>query len=269
MDNRAIGVFDSGFGGLTVTSEIIHCMPNESIIYFGDGGRAPYGTKSTETVLNFTFQDINFLLSQNVKMIVIACNTASACSLHHVINRYNDIPIIDVINPGATAAIKHTKNKKIGVIGTSTTIGSKAYEIAIKQVDLDAEIFSIACPLFVPLAEEGWWDNDIAFAIAKKYLEPLKILQVDTLVLGCTHYPLLQTTISNVVSKNIAIINPAFEVVNTMKKLMSKSDIYASADSVPLYKYYTSDSVSKFKALGSSILGHELDFVEKISIENF
>lgn len=173
MDNRPIGVFDSGLGGLTVLKEIKNLLPRESIVYFGDSGRAPYGSKSKETVVKYTFQDIRFLLNQDIKMIVIACNTASACSLDQVKNSF-DIPIVEVVGPGAATAVRETVNKKVGVIGTVATVSSGVYEKAILKLDPEIEIYQKACPLFVPLVEEGWWENDIALRIAEEYLLPLK-----------------------------------------------------------------------------------------------
>ena len=180
MDNRPIGVFDSGIGGLTVLKEINRLLPQESIVYFGDSGRAPYGTKSKETVIKYTFQDIRFLQNQDVKMIVIACNTASACSLDRVKHSF-DFPIVEVVGPGSAAAARATLNNRVGVIGTPATIASGVYEKAIMKINNKIEIFS-TCPMFVPLVEEGWWENDIAFRIAEEYLGPLKELGIDTLV---------------------------------------------------------------------------------------
>jgi len=268
MDNRPIGIFDSGLGGLTVLKEMINLMPHESMIYFGDCGRVPYGTKSNETVIKYTFQDIEFLLSKNVKMIVMACNTASACSYEVVKNKL-DIPVIEVINPSAFAAIRKTKNKKIGIIGTQATISSGIYEKSIKNADSEISVFSNACPLFVPLAEEGWWDNEITIRTAEKYLESLKEKGIDTLVLGCTHYPLLKNAISKVLGDTVNLINSGFEVAVTVKSLIYELGLMADIVGNKEYGFFTSDSVEKFESLGSEFLERKINSTEKIDIEKF
>lgn len=268
MDNRPIGVFDSGLGGLTVLKEIIKFVPTESMVYFGDCGRVPYGTKSRETVIKYTLQDIRFLMNQDIKMIVIACNTASAYSYETAKNSFG-IPVIEVIQPGALAAVKATRNKKIGVIGTTGTINTGVYEKAISRIDNTVEIYSKACPLFVQLAEEGWWDNDIAVRIAEEYLTPLKKEGVDTLVLGCTHYPLLQKAISKVMGEGVTLVNSGQEVAKTVKKLIVEKDIARDSKISPVYRYYTSDSVEKFEQFGSAFLGREINSAEKVDIEKY
>ncbi len=268
MDNRPIGVFDSGLGGLTVLNEIKRLIPTESVVYFGDNGRAPYGTKSKETVIKYTFQDIRFLLNQDIKMIVIACNTASACSLQLVKDNF-DIPVIEVTEPGAVTAVRETKNGKIGVIGTIATINSGVYERAINRLDNSVEIISKACPLFVPLVEEGWWENDIALKVAQEYLTSLKSDNIDTLVLGCTHYPLLYKTISKVMGEEVKLVSSALEVTKVVKKILKEKDIERDQRVKPVYRYYTSDSVEKFEDLGSAILESEIHSAEKVDIEKY
>ena len=268
MDNRPIGVFDSGLGGLTVLNEINNLLPLESIVYFGDSGRAPYGTKSEETVIKYTFQDIRFLLNQDIKMIVIACNTASACSLELVKNNF-DIPVVEVVQPGAVAAVNETKNKRIGVIGTIATIESGVYEKAIKRLDSAVEVYSKACPLFVPLVEEGWWDNDIAYKIAQEYMKPLKEKDIDTLVLGCTHYPLLKNIISKVMGDGVKLVNSALEVAKVVKEVIDVKRIERDNTITPVYRYYTSDSVKKFESLGNSILNGRIHSAERVDIERY
>ena len=268
MDNRPIGVFDSGLGGLTVLKEIKKLIPTESVVYFGDNGRAPYGTKSTDTIVKYTFQDIRFLLNQDIKMIVIACNTASACSLKLVKDSF-DIPVIEVTEPGAITAVNETKNKKIGVIGTVATVTSGVYERAINRLDSSIEIVQKACPLFVPLVEEGWWENDIAFRIAEEYLEPLKKEGIDTLVMGCTHYPLLYNTISKVMGPDVKLVSSALEVTKVVRKILGEMDIMRDENVKPVYRYYTSDSVEKFEPLCSSILGKKINSAEKVDIEKY
>ncbi len=268
MDNRPIGVFDSGLGGLTVLKELKSLIPTESVVYFGDNGRAPYGTKSTDTIVKYTFQDIRFLLNQDIKMIVIACNTASACSLKLVKDSF-DIPVIEVTEPGAITAVNETKNKKIGVIGTVATITSGVYERAIKGLDSSIEIVQKACPLFVPLVEEGWWENDIAFRIAEEYLEPMKKEGIDTLVMGCTHYPMLYNTISKVMGEKVKLVSSALEVTKVVRNILGEMDIMRDERINPVYRYYTSDSVEKFESLGSAILESDIHSAEKVDIEKY
>jgi len=268
MDNRPIGVFDSGFGGLTVLKEIMSSMPGESLVYFGDNGRAPYGNKSKETVLKYTFQDIRFLLNQDIKMMVIACNTMSAISIKQVKNTF-DIPVIEVIEPGATAAVMGTKSKRVGVIGTTNTVNSGVYENAINNIDSEIQVFSKACPLFVPLAEEGWWENDIAERVAREYLTPFKENNIDTLVLGCTHYPILYNTIKKVVGPEVKLVSSAQEVARVVKKLIEENDMARNPEVEPVYRYYTSDDVKVFESFGSRILEKEIQAVEKVDIEKY
>lgn len=268
MDNRPIGIFDSGLGGLTVLNAVMEMMPNESTVYFGDSGRAPYGTKSKETVIKYTFQDINFLLSKDVKMIVIACNTASACSLDIVKNSF-DVPIVEVIQPGAAAATATTSSNKIGVIGTSATINSGVYEDAIRNNMKDAMIYSKACPIFVSLAEEGWWDNDIADRIVEEYLTSIKSEDIDTLILGCTHYPLLKNCIQRFMGDKVTLINSAVEVAKVVKKTLEENDLLRMTDSDPDHMYFTSDSVEKFQQLGSTFLHRKIDCAKKADIEEY
>lgn len=269
MDNRAIGVFDSGLGGLTVFKEITAHLPGESVIYFGDNGRAPYGTKSRDTVIKYTLQDIRFLLNHDIKMIVIACNTMSA--YYETVKKSLDIPVIEVIGAGAVTAVSETKNRRIGVIGTTATVNSGAYQKAINKLDNNIEIYQKACPLFVPLVEEGqdWWENDIAMRIAEEYLTPLKKTEVDTLVLGCTHYPLLQKTISAVMGEGVKLVSSALEVARVVKKTISENNMQRDERYKPVYRYYTSDSVEKFEPLCSAILGKTVNSAEKVDIEKY
>ena len=268
MDNRPIGIFDSGLGGLTVLKEIVGIMPTESVVYFGDSGRTPYGTKSKETVTKYTFQNVRFLLNQDIKMIVIACNTASAYSYEAVKNNF-EIPIVEVVEPGAVTVARETRNKKVGVIGTPATINSRAYEKAINRIDNSIDIISKACPLFVQLVEEGWWENDIAYRIAEEYLSSIKNKGIDTLILGCTHYPLLQNTISKVMGRDVRLVSSAHEAAKTVSQVIKEKDMERDKRLKPVYRYYTSDSVEKFVTLGSIILGKDIKTVEKIDIEKY
>lgn len=271
-DNRPIGIFDSGLGGLTVLKAVQKLLPNESLVYFGDSGRTPYGTKSPETVLKYTFQDINFLLEHDVKMIVIACNTASACSLDAVLKQYT-LPIVEVVGPGSRAAVRTSNTGRIGVIGTPATIASGVYERAIQAAaarltpDQPATYFGKACPLFVPLVEEGWWDREVTALTVREYMKPLQEAGVDTVVLGCTHYPLLQSAIQKEMGEGVTLVNSALEVAREVQAVLTERDIATGTDSTGSVSFFTSDSVEKFSELGSVFLGHPLDNVTKINIE--
>lgn len=266
--DKPIGVFDSGLGGLTVLKEIMKIVPGENVVYLGDNGRAPYGTKSKETIIKYTFQNIRFLLEQDVKMLVIACNTSSACSYELVKNGF-DVPVVEVVRPGAMTVARETRNKKVGVIGTLATINSGVYEKAINMIDSSIRIVSKACPLFVPLAEEGWWENDIALRVAKEYLNPLNEEGIDTLIMGCTHYPLLQNTIERVMGEGVKLVNSALEVAKAVKEAIIENNIEKRNKQKPFYKYYTTDSIERFEMFGSSILGREINSTMKADIEKY
>ena len=262
--DRPIGIFDSGLGGLTVLKEIQNMLPNENLIYFGDSGRAPYGTKSKETVIRYTFQDIGFLMSKHVKMIVIACNTASACSLPRVIANC-DIPVVEVVGPGSRAA---SGGKKVAVIGTSATIESGVYKTALSNLSPEITYYGKACPLFVPLVEEGWWDNDIAKAVAAEYLVPVAESGADTLILGCTPYPLLIPAIRSVLGDSIRLINSARAVAEEVALRLRELNLLCTGTPGKI-SFYTSDSAEKFSSLGSVFLGRPLEDVSRVDIEAF
>ncbi len=267
MDNRPIGVFDSGVGGLTVVKEIMKVLPNEDIIYFGDTARVPYGTKSPETVTKYAIQDIKFLLTYDIKAIVIACNTASATSLETVKQEFG-IPIIGVVNPGAKSAVKNTKNKRIGIIGTQGTISSCAYQSAVKSLDNDIQIFGTACSLFVPLVEEGWLNNEVVKKTAQTYLKEMKDKDIDTLILGCTHYPLLIDVIADTMGDKVTLINPALETANELYQVLSYNDLIKCGE-VPSYKYFLSDISTKFETIANNCLNKKVGFIEKVDIEKY
>lgn len=249
--NRPIGIFDSGLGGLTVLKEVRKLLPNESLVYFGDSGRAPYGTKSFETVRAYTKQDVAFLLSKGVKAVVVACNTAAACAGREILDSFG-VPVVDVIGAGSEQAVSVTKSGKIGVIGTSATVGSGVYERAVKALMPSCEITAKACPLFVPLVEEGWWDNEITYQVARKYLGDIG--DIDTLVLGCTHYPYLEKVIGDVLGERVTLVNSAKAVAMKLEKTL-KDEGLKSETANAFTEYYTSDSVEKFGALGKLFLG--------------
>lgn len=268
MDNRPIGVFDSGLGGLTVVKEIMSCLPRENIVYFGDTARIPYGTRSSETVIKYSIQCIRFLISQGIKMVVIACNTASSTSLE-VVQKMFDIPIIGVIEPGAQGVVKATKNGRVGVIGTEGTIRSGAYVRAIHSKNPDIKIYSTACTLFVPLAEEGWGDTEIAFLTAQKYLCSMNKENIDTMVLGCTHYPLLINAIRKAVGDNVKLVNPAEETAREVKRVLEQNDMLNQQQREAEYSFFVSDFGQKFKEIGSRFLGKNIELAKKVDIEKY
>lgn len=263
--NKAIGVFDSGIGGLTVAAEIFKRLPNEDVIYFGDTGRTPYGPRSPEIVKRFSRQDINFLIEKHVKFIVVACNTASAVALDYIRGIYN-IPMIGVITPGASAAARKTKSKRIGVIGTVGTIDSLSYQKALKEIDSGFNIHAKACPLFVALAEEGYVDKPAARLIAEDYLEELKQKNIDTLILGCTHYPLLKDTIADVMGKRVKLIDSAEETALVAKNRLGKMKLLRDSKTPGKRRFYVSDAADRFKRVGEKFLGRRIGKVEVVDI---
>ncbi|MDD3840927.1 MAG: glutamate racemase [Clostridia bacterium] len=268
MDNRPIGVFDSGVGGLTVVKELMRQLPDESIIYLGDTARVPYGTKSKETVIKFSFQCIRFLISQNIKIIVIACNTASAIALEQA-KKHFDIPILGVIKAGARCAVEQTRNGKIGIIGTEATVNSRAYDEEILKIKDDVKLFSTPCPLFVSIAEEGWSDTEVARLTAEKYLLPLKQKGIDSLLMGCTHYPLLKNTIHKVMGEDVNLIDPAVGTAETVKQILKQSDALCDKSTPCRHVYYSSDNGEKFKKIANIFLDRKIGRVKKIDIEEF
>ncbi|NLO39008.1 MAG: glutamate racemase [Ruminiclostridium sp.] len=265
MDKRPIGVFDSGLGGLTVLKEIRKLLPEESVIYFGDNGRTPYGTKSKQTVIKYTRQIVSFLLSMDVKLLVVACNTISALALPELRPSIH-VPVLEVIEPGSVSALKKTRTGRIGVIATPATVTSGVYREAIHHRNPGVLIFQKACPLFVNLVEEGWWDNEITRMVATEYLTELKSESIDTLVLGCTHYPLLSEAIRKVMGDGVVQVSSAEELAIALKELLKAQSLYAAGASAN-YQYYTSDSVEKFEELGKLILGEKIDNVHRVDLD--
>ncbi len=261
--NKPIGIFDSGIGGLTVVKEVIKLLPREDIVYFGDTARVPYGIKSKETIIKFSLEDTLFLLRQDVKMIVVACNSSSSLALP-LIRQHFKIPIIGVIMPGAKEAVYATKSKKIGVIGTRATINSGAYEQEIKRLDSGIKVYRQACPMFVPLVEEGWGDDPVTKKIVEKYLAPMKQKWVDTLILGCTHYPLLKNSIKRFMGPRVILIDSAREVALEVKQVLVQEGILNKKISKPSYQYFVSDEVAIFKNVAGRFLGRELKKVQKV-----
>ena len=272
MDKNApIGVFDSGVGGLTVAREIMRQIPNERIVYFGDTARVPYGSKSKDNIIKFSRQIIRFLQTENVKAIVIACNTASALALDEMQQEF-DLPILGVVKPGAKVAVETTANKRIGLIGTEANLRSGVYTRYIKSLDDEAKVFEKACPLFVPLVEEGWLHDDITLQVASRYLEELKEKDIDTLIMGCTHYPLIRSTIRKVMGDKVNLVNPAYETAIELKNLLERDNLANKCDvdsPSSMYRFYVSDAEEKFKLFANSILPFDITMTKQINIENY
>jgi len=265
MKNKAIGIFDSGLGGLTVLKEIKKILPREDIVYFGDTARVPYGTKSKETVIKFSAQNAGFLTGLNVKMIVVACNTSSSFSLPALKRRY-DIPVIGVIEPGAREAARATRKMKVGVIGTRATVSSGVYEREIKRINPEIRVTSEACPLFVPFAEEGWLKDDITKRVAGRYLAPFKKRNIDAIVLGCTHYPLLKPAIRGALGKDVALIDSAAQTAKAVKRALEERGMRTSKNGMGKCRFYVSDEPGLFKKIGSRFLGSRIDGVKKVDV---
>lgn len=266
-----IGVFDSGIGGLTVAREIMRQMPNEKIIYFGDTARVPYGNKSQETVTRFSEQIVRFLNTFQVKTIVVACNTASAYALD-TLEKESQIPIIGVVKPGAKAAVEATRNGRIGVIATAATIGSKIYSKYITELNSDVTIHGKACPLFVPLVEEGLWDDPVTNEIARRYLAELIDIDIDTLILGCTHYPLIRTALGRIMGDRVTLVNPAYETAIELKAMLQKMDLL-NEETPRLgsnqYEFYVSDKAEQFVRFANSIIKYGILSAKTIPIEKY
>jgi glutamate racemase len=269
--NMPIGVFDSGVGGLTVAREIIRQLPNENIVYFGDTARVPYGSKSKNTIIKYSRQNIRFLKTQDVKAIVIACNTASAFALEEI-QKELDIPIIGVVKPGAKVAAKTTKNGRIGIIGTEGTIKSGLYTEFIKTQNPSISVTGKACPLFVPLVEENMIHDSVTDEMARRYLKELKDSDIDTLILGCTHYPLLRSTIQKIMGDSVNLVNPAYETAISLKDLLEEehlSNTDINNNIYEKYKFFVSDGVEKFTSFANNILPFRLDTACLVNIEEY
>lgn len=261
MDS-AIGVFDSGIGGLTVLHQIVESLPHENTVYLGDTARAPYGTKSVETVLRYSFENTEFLVEKGVKIVVVACNTSTAIALKELKGRLS-VPVIGVIEPGARRAIKSTKNKKVGVIGTEATIQSGAYTRALKALEPTVEVYSRACPLFVPLVEEGWINNGVVDMTVKTYLGSLKQSGIDTLILGCTHYPLLKKAIRKFMGKEVLLVDSAEETAKEVEYTLRK-DAVAKKTGKGVHSFFVTDAPDRFIKVGQRFLGEKVESAVRI-----
>lgn len=266
-DSRPIGVFDSGVGGLTVVRALMERLPHENIVYFGDTARVPYGVKSPNTIETFTTQIVDFLLQQNVKALVIACNSIAAVAGHKVRAMAPNMPVLDVITAGAQAALAATQSGKIGVIATSTTVNSNAYARAIHSQQQHTRVVSQACPLFVPLVEEGWLDHEVTQLTCKEYMKPILAEHVDTLVLGCTHYPLLKPLLERE-APGITLVDSAITTADVTAQALAAAGLL-NQDYVtePSYQFYVSDVPLKFQTIGERFLGRTLDNIQRKTLD--
>lgn len=266
-----IGVFDSGVGGLTVAREIMRQIPNERIVYFGDTARVPYGSKSKENIIRFSRQIIRFLQTEGVKAIVIACNTASAFAID-VVSREFDMPIVGVVKPGARVAAAATKKNKIGIIGTEGTIGSGIYTEFIHHLNPAIKVIGRACPLLVPLVEEGMLKDSITDQVIERYLGFFRGEDIDALILGCTHYPLLRESIGRILGEQVRLVNPAYETALELKRVLEQEGLANKKDEdspTQMYRFYVSDAAEKFKHLANSILPFDVETTKEIAIEKY
>ncbi len=264
--NAPIGVFDSGLGGLTVVHEIVRRLPGEGIVYLGDTARVPYGIRSPETVIRYAREGASFLLSRGIKLLVIACNTVSATGLREVAAE-SPVPVIGVIKPGARAAAAASRTRRVGVIGTEATVNSNAYQLAIQDIDPSIEVLSHPCPLFVPLVEEGWLEGEVPVLVAKRYLSALSKSDVDTLVLGCTHYPLLKPVIGRVMGSGVTLIDSATETSLEVSELLESRDELAGPAPSPAREFFVTDGPGKFRDVGQRFLGDTIEHIEKVLLE--
>lgn len=260
--DRAIGIFDSGIGGLTVVQALLRSLPNEILIYLGDTARYPYGTKSADVVRRYSFENTEFLVEKGIKLLVVACNTSTATAFASLQERY-EVPIVGVIEPGAVVAVETTRNRKIGVIATEATIASGEYTRTLRRLGQDLEIYTRACPLFVPLAEEGWLDNDIARRTADTYLRSLRRSGIDTLVLGCTHYPLLKGVIQETVGSEVALVDSATATARAVRDLLRRHRLLRTTGTGSTH-FFVTDAPERFAKVGSRFLGAHVDSAVRI-----
>lgn len=265
---KAIGVFDSGLGGLTVLREVIKALPDESTIYLGDTARVPYGTKSPETVSKYALECARFLLKREIKVLIVACNTVSAVGIT-VLKKTLPLPVIGVLEPGAKGAVGATRNGRVGVIGTEATIKSLAYPKAIKVLNKRLEVINQACPLFVPLVEEGWIDNEIALLVAERYLSTLRKDDIDTLVLGCTHYPLLKGVIGKVMGEGVRLIDSAEETAQETRRVLEKMELLRKRKGPIFRQYYVTDIPQRFEEIGGRFLGERLEGIKQVELQRY
>jgi glutamate racemase len=268
-DPRAIGMFDSGIGGLTVAKEIFTCMPGERLVYLGDTARCPYGGRSEETIKTFGLQDARFLLSMDIKMLIVACNTVSSVAIDHIRQEVNEIPVIGVVAPGARAAVSRTVSKKVGVIGTVATIRTQSYQKAIAALDTKIKTYGKACPLFVPLVEEGFLDSEITRLTAQHYLYELVNYGIDCLILGCTHYPLLMEAIQSTVGAGTHLVDSAYWTAKEAKDILIAMEERSpeKANGKENSRFFVTDRTEGFQENASIFLGSPVTNLEKIQLE--
>jgi glutamate racemase len=265
MNSSPIGIFDSGIGGLTVARAVFERLPNESTLYFGDTARVPYGPKSPETVRRYSIEILDWLVGQGVKAVVVACNTSTAHALE-ALQDHSPVPVIGVIDPGARAAVAASRDGPIGVIGTAGTIASNAYARAIQRVEAGARVEQRPCPLFVPLVEEGWFDHPAAELIARDYLDPLRQAQVDTLVLGCTHYPLLKPLLQRVMGSEVRLIDSGEETAAVVAQALAADSLAAPGGAKATHRFAVSDDEARFRQVGSRFIGDRLGRAEVVPL---
>ena len=273
MENKRtapIGVFDSGVGGLTVVREIIRQLPDENIVYFGDTARVPYGSKSKNTIIRFSEQIIRFLKTKQVKAIVIACNTASALALDAVRDEF-DVPILGVVIPGARAAVDATTNGKVGVVGTEATVQSGMYTKVIQEMNPEIEVIEKACPLFVPLVEEGFKEHHVTQEVIDYYLDSMKKTDIDAMILGCTHYPLLRSKIRAYMGEKIQIVNPAYETAMDLRTLLKEMDMEndGTVTAASRYEFFVSDAAEKFRKFANTVMPFDVPETNVVNIEEY
>ena len=270
-NEKPIGVFDSGLGGLTVFREILRQLPDENLVYFGDTARVPYGSKSRETIIHYTRQILNFMRTKEVKAIVVACNTASAYALEELKDKV-DVPIIGVVKPGARAAVRQTKSRRIGIMGTQATIRSGLYPSYIHEIDPSVLVFQKPCPLIVPLVEEGLWDDPLTTEAIRRYTRVFREENADTVIMGCTHYPLVRSTIRKVLGDDVTLVNPAYETTVALKQVLEEQKILRPIDAPVVkepYRFYVSDDPEHFRNFASMVLRFEIPEPRKIDIEAY
>ena len=260
--DRPIGVFDSGIGGLTVVQEITRLLPNEQIVYFGDTARVPYGTKSRESVVRFSKENTNVLLKHHVKIVVVACNTSTSWALN-VLRREYALPIIGVIEPGSRRAVESSRKGCIGVITTQSTVASGKYQETILRMNPRVKVFQKACPLFVSLVEEGWLDHHVTESVAEEYLAPIRKAGIDTLILGCTHYPLLKPVLQKVMGRGVTLVDSATETAREVKVLLESSGLGRKSHHPPKHEFLVSDEPEHFRIVAKRFLGHDLSKVKR------
>jgi glutamate racemase len=261
-----IGIFDSGIGGLTVVKAVSKLLPNENIVYFGDTARVPYGSKSNETVVEYSIQAANFLLRKNIKLLVVACNTASSAALKDL-RKFLTIPVIGMIEPGAKTALRESKHGKVGVIGTRATINNKAYAHELKKLNPKVKVFEQACPLFVPIAEEGWLEHKVTELIAKEYLNELKNKKVDSLILGCTHYPILHNVIQKAVGKSVKLIDSGTPAAKLVEEYLNARGLRNISNQMGQSEFYVSDVPVTFKEIAQRFLGKKITHLHKVELD--